>query len=187
MDDVSIVRAPPSDPLLGNLVQGATVLLQLSTREGFEVKVSEGVLKRVPVIVTNAGGIPLQVKDGVNGWIVDPHAPDQVAKILFEFYMGKRQLNRRQGRPHDEYADNESREPASYEKPQKMGEMHPSDGSHLPSHKDDQETGDPGTVGFGDGDSKIKQGRRLTPNESADMFARTIGAPYPSKSSFQFE
>jgi hypothetical protein len=37
-------------------MQGATVALQLSTREGFEVKVSEAVLKRVPVIATKAGG-----------------------------------------------------------------------------------------------------------------------------------
>jgi len=37
-------------------MQGATVALQLSTREGFEVKVSEAVLKRVPVIASKAGG-----------------------------------------------------------------------------------------------------------------------------------
>lgn len=54
--DVSIVRAPPSDTLLGGLMQGATVALQLSTREGFEVKVSEAVLKRIPVVATKAGG-----------------------------------------------------------------------------------------------------------------------------------
>lgn len=54
--DVSIVRAPPSDTLLGALMQGATVALQLSTREGFEVKVSEAVYKRVPIIATKAGG-----------------------------------------------------------------------------------------------------------------------------------
>jgi len=54
--DISIVRAPPSDTLLGALMQGATVALQLSTREGFEVKVSEAVLKRVPVIASKAGG-----------------------------------------------------------------------------------------------------------------------------------
>ena len=39
--DVSIVRAPPSDGLLGAIMQGAWCGLQLSTREGFEVKVTE--------------------------------------------------------------------------------------------------------------------------------------------------
>lgn len=58
--DVSIVRAPPSDTLLGGLMQGATVALQLSTREGFEVKVSEAVLKRIPIVATNAGGKAMQ-------------------------------------------------------------------------------------------------------------------------------
>ncbi len=39
--DVSIVRAPPSDSILGCILQGAWVATQLSTREGFEVKVTE--------------------------------------------------------------------------------------------------------------------------------------------------
>jgi len=52
-EDVAIVRAPPvsqehvvtaneqSDGLLGAIMQGAWVGTQLSTREGFEVKVTE--------------------------------------------------------------------------------------------------------------------------------------------------
>jgi len=52
-EDVAIVRAPPvsfnmnsranvqSDGLLGAIMQGAWVGMQLSTREGFEVKVTE--------------------------------------------------------------------------------------------------------------------------------------------------
>ena len=39
--DVAIVRAPPSDAILGCILQGAWVATQLSTREGFEVKVTE--------------------------------------------------------------------------------------------------------------------------------------------------
>lgn len=39
--DVSIVRAPPSDSILGCILQGAWVATQLSTREGFEIKVTE--------------------------------------------------------------------------------------------------------------------------------------------------
>ncbi len=98
-DDVSIVRAPPSDTLLGMLMQGAWVACQLSTKEGFEVKVSEGVLKRVPVIVSQAGGLSLQVKEGVNGWLVDAGESEPVAKILTELWQGKRSLKREKGRP----------------------------------------------------------------------------------------
>ena len=39
--DVAIVRAPPSDAILGCLLQGAWVATQLSTSEGFEIKVTE--------------------------------------------------------------------------------------------------------------------------------------------------
>jgi hypothetical protein len=127
-------------------------------------------------------GIPLQVKDGVNGWLVDPSAPDQVAEILFEFYMGKRQLDRRQGRPDEEYSDDRVHHHMSYDEEDVVKELPRSDGRKNPSTDDDENTGDPGVVGFGDGDSKIKEGRRLTPNDSADMFAKTIGAPFPSES-----
>ncbi|KAJ9105967.1 hypothetical protein QFC19_003302 [Naganishia cerealis] len=92
--DVSIVRAPPSDTLLGCLMQGAWCATQLSTREGFEVKVSEAILKRIPIIATTAGGIPLQVKDGLNGWLVPPGQPSKAADILFDFYTGKIALGR---------------------------------------------------------------------------------------------
>jgi hypothetical protein len=126
-------------------------------------------------------GIPLQVKDGVNGWIVDPNAPDQVAKILYEFYMGKRLLNRRQGRPDEEYCEDRLHHPATYNDESTLKEMPRPDGEDHPSHEDHESIGDPGLVGHGDGDSKIKEGRRLTPNDSADMFVKTVGAPYPSE------
>jgi len=99
VDDVSIVRAPPSDTLLGMLMQGAWVACQLSTREGFEVKVSEAVNKRIPIIVSRAGGLPLQIKEGINGWLVEPGESEPVAKILVELWEGKRQLNRQPGKP----------------------------------------------------------------------------------------
>ena len=126
-------------------------------------------------------GIPLQVKDGVNGWIVEPSAPDQVAQILFEFYMGKRQLNRRQGRPDEEFCDDRMHHHQSYDDEDVVKELPRADGQENPDHKDGDSVGDPGVVGFGDGDSKIKEGRRLTPNDSADMFVKTVGAPFPSE------
>ncbi|WVR09670.1 hypothetical protein IAU60_006745 [Kwoniella sp. DSM 27419] len=87
--DVSIVRAPPSDSILGCILQGAWVATQLSTREGFEVKVTEAVNKRVPIIASDAGGIPLQVKHGKNGWIVPTGDRNAVASLLYDIYTGK--------------------------------------------------------------------------------------------------
>lgn len=46
--------------------------MQLSTKEGFEVKVTEAVRKRIPVIASKAGGIPLQIREGINGWLHEP-------------------------------------------------------------------------------------------------------------------
>jgi trehalose synthase len=49
----------------------AQVLVQKSTREGFGLTVSEALWKGRPFIGGNVGGIPLQVSDGVTGYLVD--------------------------------------------------------------------------------------------------------------------
>lgn len=56
------------------VLRQAAIALQLSLREGFEVKVTEAILKGVPVIATRVGGIPLQVIDGETGFLVDSGA-----------------------------------------------------------------------------------------------------------------
>jgi trehalose synthase len=47
------------------------VVIQKSTREGFGLTVSEALWKGRPFIGGNVGGIPLQVEDGVSGYLVD--------------------------------------------------------------------------------------------------------------------
>ncbi|WVQ94959.1 hypothetical protein IAU59_002049 [Kwoniella sp. CBS 9459] len=93
-DDVAVVRAPPSDSILGCILQGAWVATQLSTREGFEVKVTEAINKRVPIIASDAGGIPLQVKHGKNGWVVPTGDVHAIADLLVDIYTGKAQVHR---------------------------------------------------------------------------------------------
>jgi alpha,alpha-trehalose phosphorylase (configuration-retaining) len=72
LSDVSVMRLAPNDQLLNTLLSCSHTVLQLSTREGFEVKVSEAIHKGKPVIATNCGGIPLQVQHGKNGFLVEP-------------------------------------------------------------------------------------------------------------------
>jgi trehalose synthase len=48
----------------------ADVILQKSTREGFGLTVSEGLWKGRPTIGGDVGGIPLQIEDGVSGYLV---------------------------------------------------------------------------------------------------------------------
>ncbi|KAH7319585.1 glycosyltransferase family 4 protein [Stachybotrys elegans] len=86
MDDCSIMRLNANDQLLNTVLRKAHVVLQLSTREGFEVKVSEALHAGRPVIATRAGGIPLQVKDGVNGFLVEPGDAKAVAQHLVELF-----------------------------------------------------------------------------------------------------
>lgn len=70
--DISVARLDPNDQLLNTVLANAHVVLQLSTREGFEVKVSEALHAGRPVVVTATGGIPLQVKEGVDGYLIRP-------------------------------------------------------------------------------------------------------------------
>ena len=83
-EQICVVRLGPSDQLLNALLSKAKVALQLSTQEGFEVKVSEAIHKGTPVIATRAGGIPLQVADKQNGFLVEVGDTDAVAQHLLD-------------------------------------------------------------------------------------------------------
>lgn len=86
MGDVSVMRLEPCDQLLNCLMANAHVVLQLSTYEGFEVKVSEALHAGRPVIATFAGGIPLQIKDKIDGYLVQPGDYEAVAGHLMELF-----------------------------------------------------------------------------------------------------
>lgn len=51
--------------------RASQVVLQMSTREGFGLTVAEALWKGVPVVGRKVGGIPLQIIDGENGFLVD--------------------------------------------------------------------------------------------------------------------
>jgi trehalose synthase len=51
--------------------RAARVVIQKSTREGFGLVVSEALWKGRPVVAGNVGGIPLQIEDGVTGFLVN--------------------------------------------------------------------------------------------------------------------
>ena len=64
--------------------RAAHVALQMSTREGFGLTVSEALWKGVPVIGRNVGGIPLQVINQTNGFLVEnvPQAAEKAVYLL---------------------------------------------------------------------------------------------------------
>lgn len=89
-DDIKVVRLPHVDQLLNTLLRKSYVVLQLSTKEGFEIKITEALMKGKPVIITNAGGMHLQVMDGFNGLIVKVGENKLVSQHLYDLFVDKK-------------------------------------------------------------------------------------------------
>jgi alpha,alpha-trehalose phosphorylase (configuration-retaining) len=83
-NDIKVARLPHRDQVLNTLLRKSKVVLQLSIKEGFEVKVTEALLKGKPVVAYRAGGIPLQIQDTVTGYLVETGNTAQVAMHLYE-------------------------------------------------------------------------------------------------------
>ena len=76
------------------------VCLQKSIREGFGLTVTEALWKGRPTVAGNVGGIPLQIEDGISGFLVDSpsQCADRCVEILRDPGLGKN-LGR-QGKEH---------------------------------------------------------------------------------------
>ena len=69
--DIKILLLPPTANFEINALQRAsTIVIQKSTREGFGLTVTEALWKGKPVIGGATGGIPMQILDGGNGYLV---------------------------------------------------------------------------------------------------------------------
>ena len=72
---------PSSIDVLVNAFQVASsVLMQKSKREGFGLTVTEGMWKGKPMIGGDAGGIRIQIEDGVSGFLVS--SPEECAERI---------------------------------------------------------------------------------------------------------
>src|SRR3954451_2914393 len=67
------------------------VLIQKSTREGFGLTVTEAIWKGRPFIGGNVGGIPLQIENGVSGYLVETveQCAERTLDILKDAALGK--------------------------------------------------------------------------------------------------
>ncbi len=77
------------------------VCLQKSIREGFGLTVTEALWKGRPTVAGNVGGIPLQIEDGVSGYLVD--SPQECAERCLGI-LGDPELGRNLGRQGKEHA-----------------------------------------------------------------------------------
>jgi trehalose synthase len=86
--DVAIISLPMGslehNALMVNALQRcSTVVVQNSLREGFGLTATEAMWKRVPVLGTQAVGLRMQIRDGLDGKLVeDPRDAEQVAEVL---------------------------------------------------------------------------------------------------------
>ena len=70
--------------LVNVLQRKAAVIIQKSLREGFGLTVTEALWKEKPVVASKVGGIQLQIKDGENGFLVDPEDANAFADKIIE-------------------------------------------------------------------------------------------------------
>ena len=88
--------------LVNSLQRKSAVILQKSIREGFGLTVSEALWKERPVIASNVGGIPLQLIDGENGYLVEPHDIKTCAKKVIHLLKDP-DLSRKMGKKGKEF------------------------------------------------------------------------------------
>ncbi|MFA5310958.1 MAG: glycosyltransferase [Candidatus Omnitrophota bacterium] len=65
--DIHILLLPQNDIEVNALQRSSDVIIQKSIREGFGLTVSEALWKAKPVVASNVGGIPLQIKHKYSG------------------------------------------------------------------------------------------------------------------------
>ena len=90
--DVFLITA--ENNLLVNVLQRlSNVIIQKSLREGFGLTVTEALWKGKPVVASNIGGIPLQIQDGVNGFLFEPDNLAGFAEKIIEILKKPKMAN----------------------------------------------------------------------------------------------
>ena len=80
-----VVFVVGKNQILVNAIQRfSTVVVQNSRKEGFCLAVTEALWKGKPVVATNVGGIPSQIRDGEEGFLVEPQDREQFAERIIE-------------------------------------------------------------------------------------------------------
>jgi len=61
-----------NDILVNSIQRFSNVIIQKSIKEGFCLAVTEALWKGTPVVASNVGGIPTQIENGKNGFLLEP-------------------------------------------------------------------------------------------------------------------
>lgn len=76
------LNAPAFDAQKLAFFQNADIFVYPSYHEGIPMAVLEAMASGLPVVASGVGGLPDIVKDGINGILVEPGQPDQLASAL---------------------------------------------------------------------------------------------------------
>lgn len=78
------------------LLAVADIVVHPSHEEGFSNSILEAMTAGRPLVVSDVGGCPEQVRDGVNGFVVPPRSPEALAEALGRL-LGDAELRRTMG------------------------------------------------------------------------------------------
>jgi trehalose synthase len=81
-----------SERLVNAVQKYSAVIIQKSTKEGFCLAVTEALWKGTPVVASNVGGIPIQLEDGKNGFLLDPYDFDGFAERILHMLKNRKEL-----------------------------------------------------------------------------------------------
>jgi len=99
--DIHILLIPPgSDNEINALQRASDIIVQKSLKEGFGLTVSEALWKAKPVVASNVGGIPLQIKHKYSGLLC--HSVEGAAFLIKQLLNSPDYANRlgQNGREH---------------------------------------------------------------------------------------
>jgi len=85
IDHGDIILITSENNILVNALQRkSAVIIQKSIKEGFGLTITEALWKEKPVVASNVGGIPVQITDGENGFLVDVIDKNGFAQKIIE-------------------------------------------------------------------------------------------------------
>ena len=95
-EDIRILNLSLADRLdnwkeVNALQRSANVIMQPSTREGFGLVITEALWKAKPVIASNVGAIPLQIRDGDTGYFYE--TPQKTAHHVINLLKNQKAAN----------------------------------------------------------------------------------------------
>ncbi|UCD05599.1 MAG: glycosyltransferase, partial [candidate division WOR-3 bacterium] len=82
-----------NETLVNSVQRYSNVIIQKSIREGFCLCVTEALWKGTPVVASNVGGIPYQIDDGLNGFLVEPQDNKGFAERIIHILQNPNEAN----------------------------------------------------------------------------------------------